>query len=130
MFITRTAIAFGHQFHPQITKNMDLETVSHFGTGNHRTIAKMYKKSVPETSKMVLKSIQMDTWTSRCLLGVPVEPWVTKMVTQDTKMEPQGLQNDILAIKSFNFRQSTSQQFPSAKGAGSRGEALKFAPTL
>ena len=41
----------------------------------------------------------MDNWTSKCLLGVPVEPWITKMVTQDTKMEPQGLRNDRFGYK-------------------------------
>ena len=41
------------------------------------------------------------------------------------KMEPQGLQKHILPIKSDPVQQSTSQQFPSAKGAGGRGEALK-----
>jgi len=36
----------------------------------------------------------MDPWTSRCLLGVPVDLWITKTITQGVKMEPQGLQND------------------------------------
>ena len=36
MLIAHTAIAFWHHFHPWITKNMDLETVSHFATQNHR----------------------------------------------------------------------------------------------
>ena len=32
-------------------------------------------------------------------VGVPVDPWITTMVPQDTKMEPRGLQND-----SFGYR--------------------------
>ena len=36
MVIAHAAIAFWHHFHPWITKNMDLETVSHFATPNHR----------------------------------------------------------------------------------------------
>ena len=36
MFITHTATAFWHHFHPWITKNMDLDTVSHFGIQNDR----------------------------------------------------------------------------------------------
>ena len=32
----------------------------------------------------------------------------------------------LLGIKSDPFQQSTSQQFPAAKGAGGRGEALKY----
>ena len=36
----------------------------------------------------------------------------------------------VLGIKSDPFRQSTSQQFPAPKGAGGRGEALKFGAPL
>ena len=35
--------------------------------------------------QMTLKSIKMDTWTSKCLLGDPLDPWITKMVTQGTQ---------------------------------------------
>ena len=47
-----------------------------------------------EPSKMTLKSIKMHTWTSKCLLGDPLDPWITKMVSKVPKMKPQGLQND------------------------------------
>ena len=47
MFIAHTATAFWHHFHPWITKNMDLETVSHFGTPNQRKITKRSPKWVP-----------------------------------------------------------------------------------
>ncbi len=50
-------------------------------------------------SKRILKSIKIDSWTSRCLVGVPLESWITKMVTQVTKMELQGVQNDNLGYK-------------------------------
>ena len=33
------------------------------------------------TPKMILKSQKMDTWTSRCLLGDPLDPSITKMIT-------------------------------------------------
>ena len=46
-----------------------------------------------ETPKMTLKSIKMHTWTSKCLLGEPLDPWITKMVSQVPKMESPGLQN-------------------------------------
>ena len=36
MVPAHAAIAFWHHFHPWITKNMDLETVFHFATPNHR----------------------------------------------------------------------------------------------
>ena len=52
-----------------------------------------------ETPQMTLKSLKMQTWTSRCLLGDPLDPWITKMVSQVPKMEPQGLQNDSFMSK-------------------------------
>ncbi len=42
---------------------------------------------------MSLKSSKMHTWTSKCLLGDPLDPWITKMVSQVPKMEPQGHHN-------------------------------------
>ena len=47
-----------------------------------------------EPPKISLKSIKMETWTSKCLLGDPLDPRITKMVSQVPKKEPQGLQND------------------------------------
>ena len=42
-----------------------------------------YAQSEPQKSpKCSLKSTKMDTWTPRCMLGVPVEPWITKIITQ------------------------------------------------
>ena len=35
-----------------------------------------------ETPKMTLKSIKMQTWTSKCLLGDPLDPSITKTITQ------------------------------------------------
>ena len=51
MFIAHTDTAFQHHFHPWITKNMDLETVSHLGTPNHRQITQMCPKWVPGGSQ-------------------------------------------------------------------------------
>ena len=81
MVITHAASAFWHHFHPWITKNMDLETVSHVDTPNQPKSQKGAQSGTQETPQMTLKSIKMDIWTSRCLLGVPVDPWITKMVT-------------------------------------------------
>ena len=47
MFIAHTDTTFWHHFHPWITKNMDLETVSHFGTPKHRKITKKVPKVGP-----------------------------------------------------------------------------------
>ena len=51
------------------------------------------KTEPQETPKMSLKSLKMHTWTSKCLLGDPLDPWITKMVSQVPKMEPQGHHN-------------------------------------
>ena len=116
MFIAHTAIAFWHHFHPWITKNMDLQTVSHFGTPNHRKIKKSAQSDSHGTPKMILKSLKIYTWTSKCLLGDPLDPWITKMVSQVTKMEPQGLQNNSFTYKKLPISavdQLTYQHFRS-----------------
>ena len=47
------------------------------------------------------ESLKIHTWTSKCPLGNPLDPWITKMVPQVPKMEPQGFQND-----SFRYKKS------------------------
>ena len=44
MVLAHTASASWHHFHPWITKNMDLEPVSHFDTPNQQQIRKMLPK--------------------------------------------------------------------------------------
>ena len=51
------------------------------------------------TPQIILKSLKIYTWTSKCPLGDPLDPWITKMVSQVPKMEPQGLQNDSFMSK-------------------------------
>ena len=46
-----------------------------------------------ETSQMNQKPIKMHTWTSKCLLGDPLDPCIAEMVSQVPKMEPQGRHN-------------------------------------
>ena len=62
-------------------------------TQKSKNVSKVGPRRLP---KYTLKLIKVSIWTSRCPMGVPVDPWITKMVTQGTKMEPQGLQNDSL----------------------------------
>jgi hypothetical protein len=99
MFIAHTASAFWHHFHPWIIKNMDLETVSHFGIPHRRKSQKGAQSRSKEAPQIILKSIKMDIWTSVCPLGVPLDPRITQMVSQVPKMEPQGLQNDSFRYK-------------------------------
>ena len=65
-----------------------------------QNVSKMGPKRLPKSTK---KSIKTDTWTSSCLLGVPVDPWITKMITQGTKMESQGLQNVSFGDKKWSI---------------------------
>ena len=52
MYIAHGAIAFWHHFHPWITKNMDLETVSHFATQNHRKSQKCVQSGSQEAPQI------------------------------------------------------------------------------
>ena len=88
---------------------------------NLKNVSKWTPKKLP---KWILKSIKMDSWTSRCLVGVPLESWITKMVTQDTKIAPPGLQINSFCIN-FSTHPVTSCLLP--QGAGGRGEALRSA---
>ena len=51
------------------------------------------------TPKIIQKIIKIYTWTSKCLLGDPLDPWITKMVSQVPQMKAQGLQNDSFRYK-------------------------------
>ena len=93
MFLVHAAIAFWHHFHPWITKNMDLETVSHFATQNHRKSKKCAQSGSQEAPQIHPKSIKIDICASVCPLGVPLDPRITKMVSQVLKKDPQGPQN-------------------------------------
>ena len=99
MAIAHAAIAFWHHFHSWITKNIDLETVSHFGTQILDKSQKGLQNDSKRLPKWTLKSIKMDSLTPMCPLGVPLDPWITKVVPSDPKLKPQGLQND-----SFNSK--------------------------
>jgi len=78
----------------------------------------------------MLKSLKIYTWTSKCLLGDPLDPWITKMVSQVPKMESQGLQNLSFKYKKLPISLVILPQLPVDKGPAAGGEALKFAPTL
>ena len=65
-------------------------------TENHTIVPKVGPRRLPKCS---LKSIKIDIWPSVCPLGVPLDPMITKMVSQVTKMDPEGLQNDSFRYK-------------------------------
>ena len=60
-------------------------------TENHKIVPKMDPRRL---SKSTLKSIKTDIWATVCPLGAPLDPRITKMVSQVPKNDFQGLQND------------------------------------
>ena len=78
---------------------MDLETDSHFGTQNHEKVTKCDQSGSQETPKMhpeIDKNQQLDL---KVPVACPCGPLDTKKVTEDTKMEPRGLQNNSFGYK-------------------------------
>ena len=120
MVIAHTATGFRQYFHPWIIKNMDLETVSHFGTLNQRKITKMS----PKMHSKIDKNWYLDP---KVPVGCPCGPldhqnghsgypkWSLKV----SKML-------VLGIKGNPFQQSTSQQLTADKGPAAGGEALGY----
>jgi hypothetical protein len=76
--------------------------------GNPKKYSKVPPRRVP---KSPLKSIQIQIWAPRCLLGAHVDPWIAKVVTQSGKMEPRGPQNDSFGYKNDPFQQAATQQY-------------------
>ena len=91
MVVTHAASAIWHHFHPWITQNRTWNQSPILAPKTTKKSQKGAQSGSQETPKMTLKSIQMPTWTSKCLLGDPLDPRMTKMVSQVPKMKPQGL---------------------------------------
>ena len=85
MVIAHAGIALWHHFHPWVTKNMDLETVSHFATPNHRKSQNCTQSGCQEASQIHPKIDKADIWASECPLGVPLDPRIVKMLPQVPK---------------------------------------------
>ena len=110
MVEAHTATAFWHHFHPQIIKKMDLETVSHFGTPNHRKSQKGLQSESQETPQMhhkINKNEHLDLKVPvGCPCGTPGSPqWSLR--TPKWTLEVSKI--TVLGIKSDPFQQSTSQ---------------------
>ena len=103
MYIAHAAIAFRHHVPPQIIKNMDLETVSHFDSRNHRKSQNYAQSESQGLPKSTLKSIKLHLWASVCPLGVPLDPRITKMVSQDPKWSLKVSKMTDLGVKSHPF---------------------------
>ena len=57
-----------------------------------------------ETPKMTLKSLKMQTWTSKCLLGDPLDPRITKMGPRYPKWCLKVSKMTVLGRKSDPFQ--------------------------
>jgi len=101
------------------------ETVSHFDTPNARQVTNMS----PSGSQEALKFANIDTWTSRCLLGVPEPLEKTKLALRVAKWSLKDCKMTISGITDGSFQQAASHQLSAARGFGGRGEAFKYLMT-
>jgi len=85
MYIAHTDTAFWHHFHPWITKTWTWKLSPILAPKITDKSQNGAQSGSQEAPKMTLKSIKMHTWTSKCLLGDPLNPWIAKMVTQGTQ---------------------------------------------
>ena len=111
MFITHTATTSWHHLHPWITKNTDLEPVSHFDIPNHWQIRKRCPKWLPRDSPnhhKIIKNRHLD-------LQVPcwVTPWIPgspKWCPSYPKWNLKVSKMTVLGQKSDPFEWWTCQQ--------------------
>ena len=93
LVMAHAATAFDYNFHPWATKIMDLATVSFLSsqiTENRKNVTKVGPRKLPKCKK---KAIKTDIWASVCPLDGPLDPRITKMVSQGPKKELRGLKN-------------------------------------
>ena len=80
--------------------------------------------------KSTLKSIKTAIWASVCPSGVPLDPRITKMVSQVPKKDPQGHQNHRFSCKIWpNLavnRSCWNFNCDGPEGPAAGGEALKI----
>ena len=88
MVIAHAAIGFKCYFHFWIIKNMDLETVCHFGTPNRRKSQKGLQRRFQEDPHMHPKIDKNSHLVLSVYIGCPPEP-------QDDPNGVTGIQKDI-----------------------------------
>ena len=62
-------------------------------------------------------------------MGAPVNPWITKMLTQDTKLEHQGIQNPSFVYKRSSISVVNQPALPRSQGGRRQGRSLKIRRT-
>ena len=83
-------------------------------TDNHKIMPKVSPRRLPKIHPKINKTGPPGFSVS---IGCPLEPRITKMVSQVSKKEPQGLQNDSFKLKSYPFQQvpGTRYQVPGTR---------------
>ena len=64
-----------------------------------------------------------------CPLGAPLDPMITKMVPQVTKIQPEGLQNDNLEYKKTTISVANQPAAPCIQRGRRQGRSLKIRRT-
>jgi hypothetical protein len=65
-------------------------------TDNHKFVPKVCSRRLPKSNQ---KSIETDIWASVCPLGVPLDPRITRMVSQVPEKACRRFKNDSLRYK-------------------------------
>ena len=111
MVIAHTASAFWHHFHAWITKNMDLEIVSHFGTPNHRQIRKRCPKWLPRDSQNNPKITKTAYLDLQVPVGWPLEsPDHSNDHSRHPKWSLKVSKMSVFGTKSDTFQHHFSNQ--------------------
>ena len=116
-------------FQPQITNKSTLEPILQFSANKSGKITKLIPNRVPRGPPNPSRnhtnpdldpkvSCQVSPWTPGSPKWCPRYPEWSLKVFKIT----------IVGIKSVPFQQSTCQQLPVDRGAGGRGEALRYSP--
>jgi len=126
MVLAHTATAFRHHFHSWIIKNIDLETVSHFGIPNLKKSVKCVQSGSQGPQKYTLKSKwtpfpQGACWVSLWTPGSP------KSSLRVPKWSLKVYKIIVFGINSDPFQQSTCQQLPADKApaAGAKPQDIQ-----
>jgi len=105
---------------------MDLDTVSHFATQNHRksqNCAQSESEEAPQIHSKIIKNGHPDLTVS---IGCPPGPQDHQNGVPGTPKGASRSPKSVLGGKNDPFQQSTCQQLPVDKGPAAGGEALKY----
>ena len=121
----------GCDFQPRITKQPALEPILQLSANKSGKITKLIPNKVPRGPQNPSRNHKNPDRDPK--VSCQVSPWTPgspKLCPRHPEWSLKVFKMTILRIKSNPFQQSTCQQLPVDRGAGGRGEALRFAPTL